>query len=140
MAQRWYPKALVAVLAGAAAMIAPPGGELGAAAQSLSFTERLVPGPGRRYPGGALSPDVATLAGAPAVVVGDQGGHIYAFSLATGALVPGWPASTGGVPVESTPSVAALTPGPRTTPSLSAPAPRPSPMKVDMKRLVPMGP
>jgi outer membrane protein assembly factor BamB len=57
------------------------------------------------------SPDVATLAGAAAVVVGDQGGHIYAFSLATGALVPGWPATTAGVPVESTPSAVALTPG-----------------------------
>jgi hypothetical protein len=111
MAQRWYPKALVAVLAGAAAMIAPPGGELGAAAQSLSFTSVWSQDLGDGTPVALSSPDVATLAGAPAVVVGDQGGHIYAFSLATGALVPGWPATTGGVPVESTPSVAALTPG-----------------------------
>lgn len=56
------------------------------------------------------SPDVATLAGGPAVVVGDQGGYVYAYSLATGRLLPGWPASTGGGAVDSTPSVAALSP------------------------------
>jgi hypothetical protein len=55
------------------------------------------------------SPNVATLAGEPAVVVGDRAGHIYAFSLARGKSVPGWPASTGGIPVDATPSVAALT-------------------------------
>jgi hypothetical protein len=57
------------------------------------------------------SPDVATLAGMPAVVVGDRAGYVYAFSLATGKAVPGWPARTGGIPVDSTPSVAALSPG-----------------------------
>ena len=54
------------------------------------------------------SPNVANLAGGPAVVVGDRAGRVYAFNLATGAAVPGWPASTGGVPVDSTPSVAAI--------------------------------
>jgi len=57
------------------------------------------------------SPNLATLHGAPAVVVGDLGGDVDAFSLASGTPVPGWPASTGGIPVGSTPSVAALTPG-----------------------------
>jgi hypothetical protein len=57
------------------------------------------------------SPNLATLGGASAVVVGDQSGHINAFSLARGAVVPGWPASTGGIPVDSTPSVAALSSG-----------------------------
>ena len=57
------------------------------------------------------SPNVATLDGQPAVVVGTIGGHIYALSLATGRPVPGWPASTDGVPIRSTPSVAALRPG-----------------------------
>jgi len=51
------------------------------------------------------SPNVAELAGGPAVVVGDRSGHVYAFGLASGATVPGWPVSTGGVPVDSTPSV-----------------------------------
>lgn len=57
------------------------------------------------------SPNVATLAGEKAVVVGDLAGHIYALSLADGSAVQGWPASTGGIPVQSTPSVAALSPG-----------------------------
>jgi hypothetical protein len=54
------------------------------------------------------SPNVAELAGGPAVVVGDRAGHVYAYNLATGVGVPGWPASTGGVPVDSTPSVATV--------------------------------
>jgi hypothetical protein len=54
------------------------------------------------------SPNVATLNGVPAVVVGDRAGHVYAFSLANGRRLPGWPASTGGIPVDSTPSVTAL--------------------------------
>ena len=40
------------------------------------------------------------------MVVGDRAGHVYAFNLASGTTVPGWPVSTGGVPVDSTPSVA----------------------------------
>ncbi len=55
------------------------------------------------------SPNVATLDGMPAVVFGDRSGHVYAFFLANGAPVPGWPASAGA-PVDSTPSVAALNP------------------------------
>ncbi|HUC37514.1 MAG TPA: hypothetical protein VMR97_10365, partial [Acidimicrobiales bacterium] len=51
------------------------------------------------------SPIVANLAGGQAAVVGDRAGHVYAFNLGTGAAVPGWPFSTGGVPVDSTPSV-----------------------------------
>ncbi len=52
------------------------------------------------------SPDVATLDGAgPAVVVGDRSGAIYAFHLADGSPVPGWPAHDGGVPIDSSPSV-----------------------------------
>ena len=46
-----------------------------------------------------------------AVVVGDNGGDVNALFLSNGATVPGWPASTGGVPVKSTPSVAPLSPG-----------------------------
>jgi len=54
------------------------------------------------------SPNVANLAGGASVVVGDRAGNVYAFNLASGAGVPGWPVSTGGVPVDSTPSVAAI--------------------------------
>ncbi len=63
------------------------------------------------HPISISSPNAAVLNGAPAVVVGDQGGHVNAFALTSGAPVPGWPASTGGIPVESTPSVAALSTG-----------------------------
>jgi len=67
--------------------------------------------PDTGHPIALSSPNVATLAGEPAVVVGDRAGHIYAFSLARGRRIPGWPVSTGGIPVDSTPSVAALDSG-----------------------------
>ncbi len=54
------------------------------------------------------SPDLATLGGVPAVIVGDRAGYVYAFSLANGKPIAGWPARTGGIPVDSAPSVAAL--------------------------------
>jgi outer membrane protein assembly factor BamB len=65
------------------------------------------------YPISTSSPNLATLDGQPAVLVGTIGGHVYALSLATRRPVPGWPASTAGIPVRSTPSVAALEPGSR---------------------------
>ena len=54
------------------------------------------------------SPNVANLSGGPAVVVGDEAGNVYAYRLATGAAVWTYKA---GAPVNSTPSVAALTAG-----------------------------
>jgi hypothetical protein len=54
------------------------------------------------------SPNVADLPGGPAVVVGDEAGDVYAYRLATGA--PVW-TYKAGAPVNSTPSVAALTAG-----------------------------
>jgi hypothetical protein len=51
------------------------------------------------------SPMVVPLSGGPAAVVGDGAGHLYAYYLNGGGTVPGWPASTGGAPVDSTPSV-----------------------------------
>ena len=54
------------------------------------------------------SPNVANLSGGPAVVVGDEAGNVYAYRLATGA--PVW-TYKAGAPVNSTPSVAALTAG-----------------------------
>jgi hypothetical protein len=80
-------------------------------AQSLTFVEVWSQTVSDGSPISLSSPNVATLAGASAVVVGDQGGHVYAFSLATGAGIPGWPANTGGTSVDSTPSVAALSSG-----------------------------
>jgi hypothetical protein len=54
------------------------------------------------------SPNVANLTGGPAVVVGDEAGNVYAYRLATGA--PVW-TYKAGAPIDSTPSVAALTAG-----------------------------
>jgi outer membrane protein assembly factor BamB len=67
--------------------------------------------PDRGNPIALSSPNVATLGGVPAVVVGDRAGHVYAFSLADGHALRGWPAKTHGIPVDSTPSVAALQAG-----------------------------
>ncbi|HLI24431.1 MAG TPA: hypothetical protein VKU91_05720, partial [Acidimicrobiales bacterium] len=53
------------------------------------------------------SPVVAQMPGGPAAVVGDRAGHVYAAYLSSGAEVPGWPVNTGGVPVDSPPSVGA---------------------------------
>ena len=100
-------------LAGAGAL----GVTYGAAAQAttsphaaLTFTRTWqVPGSTLNDAGSPIalsSPNVATLGGAPAVVVGDRAGRVYAFHLADGSAVPGWPVSSGGVPVDSTPSVA----------------------------------
>jgi len=58
------------------------------------------------------SPDVATLdADGPAVVVGDRRGFLYAYHLADGSAVAGWPVDDGGVPIDSSPSVLASSSG-----------------------------
>ena len=44
----------------------------------------------------------------PAAVVGDRTGYLYAYHLSDGSPVAGWPVYDGGVPIDSTPSVAAL--------------------------------
>ncbi|HEY3844028.1 MAG TPA: PQQ-binding-like beta-propeller repeat protein [Acidimicrobiales bacterium] len=54
------------------------------------------------------SPNVANLAGGPAVVVGDEAGNVYSYNLATGA--PVW-TYRAGAPVNSSPSVAPTTSG-----------------------------
>jgi hypothetical protein len=51
------------------------------------------------------SPTSATLDGQNDALVGSLDGHVYAFNLADGSNVPGWPASTDGQPVDSSPSV-----------------------------------
>jgi hypothetical protein len=97
----------VAVIAGAVLGAATTGAQAAVQAHavnvSLAWTQTLNDAGG---PIALSSPNVATLAGGPAVVVGDRAGAVYAFNLQSGAAVPGWPYSTGGVPVDSTPSVA----------------------------------
>jgi hypothetical protein len=79
-----------------------------AAAHLLRFTQVWSVGlADRGSPVALSSPNVATLEGQPAVVVGDRAGRVYALSLANGRALPGWPVNVGG-PVDSTPSVAAL--------------------------------
>ncbi len=55
------------------------------------------------------SPNVADLDGQPAVVVGDRAGYVYAYHLANGTAVGGWP-YYAGAPVDSSPSVAQIDP------------------------------
>ena len=97
------------------ASVAAPAPAEGAAARAAAGSLRFVNSWSKTVPDGSpislSSPNIAVLHGAPAVVVGDNGGDVNALFLSNGATVPGWPASTGGVPVKSTPSVAALSPG-----------------------------
>jgi hypothetical protein len=61
------------------------------------------------------SPVVATLdGGGPAAVMGDRSGFVYAYHLADGTPVSGWPVNDGDVPIDSSPSVSAPTGGPET--------------------------
>ncbi len=106
-----FRRAVPFVVVGTGLAVLPAVAGSSASAQSLTFksiwSETVTDG----SPISISSPNLAVLDGAPAVVVGDRGGDVDAFSLASGAPVPGWPASTGGIPVGSTPSVAALTGG-----------------------------
>ncbi len=62
--------------------------------------------PGSGSPISLGSPSVGTLDGAgPAAVLGTRAGGLYAFHLGDGGAVPGWPVDTGGVAVDSTPSI-----------------------------------
>jgi len=96
------------ISAGAAAglvLVAGPG------PSSAQVTAGSVGGPTlaweRRLPGVTIresSPVVANLNG-PAVVVGAHDGSVYAFGLADGSTVPGWPVGTGH-PINSSPAAA----------------------------------
>ena len=70
-------------------------------ATSLTWQQVL---PDAGSPIGQSSPSEATLdGGGPSVVVGDRAGNVWAYHLADGSSVRGWPAQAGG-PVDSTPS------------------------------------
>jgi hypothetical protein len=70
--------------------------------------------PDNGAPIGQSSPSVATLdGGGPSVVVGDRTGTLWAFHLSNGQAPGGWPAHTGGAPIDSTPSAAPLSAGGR---------------------------
>ncbi|HZU78696.1 MAG TPA: hypothetical protein VE991_02170, partial [Acidimicrobiales bacterium] len=79
-----------------------------AAAGALTFSQTWTTGalPDTGAPIAESSPMVATLdAGGPAAVVADRSGNVFAFHLADGSAVPGWPANDGDIPIDSTPSV-----------------------------------
>ncbi len=91
-----------------------PSGTAAAATATLPVTLEWSTGPlpDAGSPVAESSPNVADLAGGPAVVVGDRAGNLFAYSLTsggdpTGRAVPGWPVTTG-TPVTSTPSVSPL--------------------------------
>jgi hypothetical protein len=77
----------------------------GAAASVVLQATWSVTLPDAGGPVAASSPTLVTLDGdGPSIVVGDRAGHVYAYHLRDGSPVAGWPASTSGVPVDSTPS------------------------------------
>jgi hypothetical protein len=102
---------LAASAALAAALAVGVGGARPAgAAPALSFTMQWSAGPlaDTGNPIAESSPVPALLdGGGPAVVVGDRAGSLYAFHLADGSAVRGWPMHDGGVPIDATPSVLA---------------------------------
>jgi hypothetical protein len=109
----WKSLAAVSLIGATTALALPSSGPLTAiqtvdVAHTVSLSEVWAQNalPDGADPIALSSPNIANLPGGPAVVVGDRAGHVYAMSLATGNPVPGWPVSTGGVPVDSTPSVA----------------------------------
>jgi putative pyrroloquinoline-quinone binding quinoprotein len=112
----WRSLAAFSLLGLATSLALPASGALNATpAVAVANTIGITPVwsenvlPDGSQPIAESSPNIANLAGGPAVVVGDRAGHVYALNLATGNEVPGWPVSTSGVPVDSTPSVADTT-------------------------------
>jgi len=103
---------LTALALGVLPLTAPPAGATPAAAlpHAISFGTPTwqVSIPDGSTPIALSSPNEANLPGGPAVVVGDEAGSVYALRLATGATVWTYKA---GAPINSTPSVAALTAG-----------------------------
>jgi len=90
---------------------APAGAATAAASPAIDFgnpTWTVGPLDDARAPIALSSPNVATLPGGPAVVVGDGSGNVFAYSLAGGA--PVW-TFNAGAPVQSSPSVASTSPG-----------------------------
>jgi len=101
--------AIPSVLASApasAATPATPATVSHAVGTTLAWQQTL---PDAGSPIGESSPSVATLdGGGPSVVVGDRTGTLWAFHLSNGQAPGGWPAHTGGAPIDSTASSASV--------------------------------
>ena len=109
----------LAMVAGAAALIltatmqAAPVAQADEVAHAAGFTANMTWSQSLPDAGNAValsSPNVANLDGQPSVVVGDQAGKVYAYHIANGTGVAGWPYNAGA-PVDSSPSVAPISPG-----------------------------
>jgi predicted RNA-binding protein with TRAM domain len=100
---------LIALALAAMDAIRPAGAQSGT---SPEFVLQWSRGPFVQDKGNPIaesSPVVATLdSTGPAVVVGDRSGYLYAYHLADGSPVAGWPVYDGGAGIDSTPSVATL--------------------------------
>ena len=109
----------LAVVAGAAALVltttmqAAPVAQADEVAHAAGFTTNMTWSQSLPDAGNAValsSPNVANLDGQPSVVVGDQAGKVYAYHINGGTGVAGWPYNAGA-PVDSSPSVAPISPG-----------------------------
>ena len=104
--------AAAAALTLTATMQAAPAAQADEVAHAAGFTanqtwSQALPDAGS--PIALSSPNVANLDGQPSVVVGDVAGKVYAYHLSNGTGVGGWPYNAGA-PVESSPSVAPISP------------------------------
>jgi hypothetical protein len=99
----------IGAVAAMAGSFLPLGAPAASAQPAPDFEQTWEAGPfvmDQGQPIAESSPMVATLDGAgPSVVVGDRSGYLYAYHLADGQPVPGWPVYNGGAPIDSTPSV-----------------------------------
>ena len=106
MRRRWRSVRRAVVAAGTAAVALAVAPATPARAQVVAGT---IPGPAlaweRQFPGVMFreSSPVAANLGTPAVAVGGLDGRLYAFDLASGDDVPGWPVATGS-PIDSSPA------------------------------------
>jgi hypothetical protein len=86
-----------------------PRADRGASAslQTSSFHETWTTGPlqDAGQPIALSSPIPTDLDGQKDLVVGDRRGYLYAFHLANGTAVAGWPTTNGSGPIDSTPSI-----------------------------------
>jgi hypothetical protein len=97
---------LAAVASAPPATAAPAAVAPRAVTTSLAWQQVL---PDAGSPIAQASPSVATLdGGGPSVVVGDRTGTLWAFHLSNGTAPAGWPAHTGGAPIDSSASVASV--------------------------------
>jgi hypothetical protein len=98
---------LAAVVPSTPAAASTPSAVASRAVNTSLVWQQVLPDAGS--PIGEASPSEATLdGGGPSVVVGDRTGTLWAFHLSDGSTPAGWPAHTGGAPIDSTASAASI--------------------------------